>query len=154
VACKATHKRITCPLIITQYYVGGTPKNRVGEQSDVGGVGQGEAWQRKVIFFFKLFAVQLAERKREMYFSFLKRRRLSLNRNGLFLRNDKKKYKNPMSSEKEIVSEKKLQIDVTENKVTIDINGVGVIYDKENFISIIESTDSFKHALELRENLL
>jgi hypothetical protein len=147
---KPPTKRKIGSLIITQYYVA---KRKARLAICVEGQGWEKRWGEK-LYLFSNFSLKHGRVQEGNVFFFFEAPEALFKPLGLFFRNDKKKYKNPMSSEKEIVSEKKLQIDVTENKVTIDINGVGVIYDRENFISIIESTDSFKHALQLRENLL
>jgi hypothetical protein len=44
-----------------------------------------------------------------------------------------------------------LQIDVTESRVWVQIGNVGVGFEKENFVKLIEQSESYKYALSLRE---
>lgn len=49
---------------------------------------------------------------------------------------------------------KKLKIDYANGRVWIEIDNVGVGYDKENFIALIEQSESFQFAKQLRKQLL
>jgi hypothetical protein len=48
---------------------------------------------------------------------------------------------------------KELKIDYTNGRVWIQIDNVGVGYDKENFIALIEQSESFQFALNLKKEL-
>jgi hypothetical protein len=47
--------------------------------------------------------------------------------------------------------DKKLTVDVTESRVWVQIGNVGVGFEKENFVKLIEQSKSYKYALSLRE---
>lgn len=47
----------------------------------------------------------------------------------------------------------KLMVEVTDSRVWVQIGNVGVGFDKQNFVTLIEQTESFKYAAKLNTNM-